>query len=98
MKLLSSIALVLVLFGIFSGCDDDDGGGTQVSHTVLSLVPNAWVKGTFVEIQGSGFVEDTAAIQVFFNDRLATVVSATKTEIGVLAPAGAGPGFVTVKQ
>jgi hypothetical protein len=98
MKFLS-VFYLFALTLLFTGCGDDGGGAADpVTHSVSELVPSTGIKGTVVLVKGSGFEADTSRMKVFFNDRIAQVLTATASQLTVVVPAGAGPGFVTVSK
>ncbi|MGC4022281.1 MAG: IPT/TIG domain-containing protein [Cyclobacteriaceae bacterium] len=64
--------------------------------TIASVSPLNGPKNTTVTITGTNFDLTPSHNQVIFNGKVATVVSATRTQLTVLVPQGAGTGQVTL--
>ncbi len=69
----------------------------RISTVVNALTPDHGPANTLVTISGNGFDPLTSLDTVFFNGKMATVVSASATSITAKVPVGAGTGNVRVK-
>ncbi|WP_223306083.1 IPT/TIG domain-containing protein [Massilia sp. NR 4-1] len=75
------------------------GSVKKLSAATLAITefsPNSGGAGDTVQIYGSGFDPSPAANLVRFNGVQAQVLSASKVELGVAVPAGAGSGKISV--
>lgn len=68
-----------------------------INPVISSFTPQSGVEGTEVTISGSNFSTTTNNNTVKFNGTLATISSATSTELKVNVPAGATTGKITVE-
>ena len=79
--------------------DQQTGGPVfkEQSLGIVSLSPDNGLAGTDVTITGMGFSTVPGDNQVLFNGVVATVLSATESELKVKAPAAITTGVVTVR-
>lgn len=68
----------------------------EIETTLSGIIPSEGPKGTTIVISGTGFGEDSAAIEVYFNEVEAEVQSITDTEIVTKVPPRAYTGEVKV--
>ena len=93
----TTIRSIGVLFAMlfFVACSNDDADPTT-EFTIASFTPDSGTAGTQVTISGTGFPEDPAALEVTIGGALASIVSASPTQIVVEVPSGAASGEVRV--
>ena len=70
---------------------------TSSSPTITGFTPDRGGEGASVTITGTNFSSNTLANVVKFNGALATIISATATEIKTSVPLGATTGKITVE-
>lgn len=63
--------------------------------SITSIDVGKCMAGTVVNITGTGFSNNLAENNIFFNGKAATVSTATTTQLTVTVPAGAGCGKIT---
>jgi uncharacterized protein (TIGR03437 family) len=90
----SFILFFVVSIILFSCRNEEDSKPASPSITSISVAKG--VAGTSVTISGSNFGTDLTSISVLFNSAVATVTSATPTEIVVTVPPNATTGNITV--
>jgi hypothetical protein len=95
--IICSFALLL-----FAGCTKDSvpKGPAQIVEaqkpSITAVSPDTAAAGTLITITGANFNTTAANDTVSFNGTVATVVSATTTQLTVNAPAGGSSGNITV--
>lgn len=99
-KLASIFVLAFTL--ILTGCGDDDNPTTPGNGAdevmIESISPTAAQVGSEVTITGTGFADTRSGNSVTFGgDAVATVVSASATELVVEVPQGAQDGAISVE-
>ena len=100
-ELIKNSLLALILFmtvSIFSSCGGDDDGDPdpKPQPTITSIEPAKGEVGDEVIIKGTNFSTTASDNNVSFNGAVATVMSATATEIKTTVPATATTGNITV--
>ncbi|MEK6152733.1 IPT/TIG domain-containing protein [Flavobacteriaceae bacterium 3-367] len=83
---------------ILVGCSKDDTTTPQPRSTpiLIGISPESGPKTTIVDINGSNFGMDVAAVQVFFNGKEAVVHTISDTQIKAEVPSKAYTGLVKV--
>ncbi len=91
------VATTLFLL-ILVGCSKDDTTTPQPMSTpiLIGISPESGPKTTIVDINGSNFGMDAAAVQVFFNGKEAVVQTVSNTQIKAEVPSKAYTGLVKV--
>lgn len=92
---LSSVISVVVLATITFSCGDDENE-TAPGPSITSFTPASGLPGSSVTISGKNFSTSPAANQVTFNSVLATVASASATQLVVTVPESATTGKIKV--
>ena len=82
----------LVLLGLYA-CTKEEPAPFQIN----SFSPDQGIEGAVVSIMGEGFSTETAKNLVKFNGIVATVSTASATQLTATVPAGASTGKITVE-
>lgn len=90
--------IVVILLAISGSCkNDDDPETTTLPPEITSFTPESDVVGSEVTITGKNFSDQAEDIEVAFNGAVASITSATTTQVVVVIPADATTGKITVK-
>ena len=93
----SQLLLVLLLV-LFNSCSKDQEATPEDHQIEISeITPLRGIAGTRVTIKGSGFSTEASDNIVKFNNKVATVVTASETVLTTEVPDGAGTGRVVVQ-
>lgn len=87
------LSFICILFLLATSCDTDE---KPKPSTITSITPSLGQVGTSVTITGMDFRPTIDGNVVTFNGTVATVISATNTELIVNAPSGATKGPIVV--
>lgn len=80
---------LLPLFGLFTGCSDDNDTQDIVARTnpkLISIIPKAGYTGAAAIISGTNFSEDINKTAVEINGRTAEVTAVTNNRISIILP------------
>jgi IPT/TIG domain len=96
MKLLKPIWLLCTLILFFNACKDKKKNDPAVELTISDMSPRIGPKDTEVTLTGTEFGTDANNVKVYFNGKLASIVSVNNTSIKVKVPAKAYTGTVKI--
>lgn len=92
---LRSATGLIVLLCLILSCSDDET--KIVLPEVNSISPSEGPKTTLVTITGTNFSASISENEVSFNGKVATITTATSTQLTVMVPAAADSGPIVVK-
>jgi len=92
-EFLKRLGTASIMVPVISSCSDD---AVLSSPTLAGFTPTSGVEGTSVTIIGTNFSATAANNTVMFNGVVATVTSASVTQLTVVVPANASTGKISV--
>ncbi len=100
-KVIFYFGLLLIAASITVSCDDEDYRiipEAEKEQTITSIVPDFGDIGRIITINGTNFSRVVLNNRVSFGDVLATVTTATETELTVIVPEGATTGSISISK
>jgi hypothetical protein len=88
-----AVSLSITITLQFSSCSSDN---EPDGPAIVGIAPDSGAAGTIVAITGRGFNTDVSKNNVKFNGVVATIQTATETQLTVVAPSGGTTGTIAV--